>query len=165
MSAAKRYVFLDPDGTGTDQGWMFVVVAAPTGVVYQNQGGGYGCIPYEQEGYLIPVFGRGLDDELKQIFVRELKGWGSRGLDWPEELLARFRRAVAVHVYGSANRDDTWPSPSSWTSPASPRPTRRGSRCSPPTGPASWPGRTPTSRRAPAAGAPDPARPAAAPRG
>lgn len=111
MSAAKRYVFLDPDGTGTDQGWMFVVVAAPTGVVYQNQGGGYGCIPYEQEGYLIPVFGRGLDDELKQIFVRELKGWGSRGLDWPEELLARFRRAVAVHVYGSANRDDTWPSP------------------------------------------------------
>lgn len=111
MSTAKRYVCLDPDGTGADQGWMFVVVAAPTGVVHQNQGGGYGCIPYEQEGYLLPVFGRGLDDELKQIFVRELKGWGSRGLDWPEELLARLRKAVAVHVHGSDNRDDTWPSP------------------------------------------------------
>ncbi|MDN3027698.1 DUF6210 family protein [Streptomyces sp. S.PB5] len=111
MSAAKRYVFLDPDGTGTDQGWMFVVVAAPTGVVYQTQGGGYGCVPYEQEGYLIPVFGRDLDVELKEIFVRDLKGWGSRDLDWPEELLDRLRRAVALHVYGSENRDDTYPGP------------------------------------------------------
>ncbi|MEV7891809.1 DUF6210 family protein [Streptomyces sp. NPDC002817] len=67
-------------------------------------------MPYEQEGYLLPVFGRDLDDELKQIFVRGLKGWGSRGLDWPEELLARLRKAVAVRLHGSANRDDTWPS-------------------------------------------------------
>nr|WP_206326981.1 DUF6210 family protein [Streptomyces sp. S3(2020)] len=80
---------------------MFVVVAAPTGVVYQNQGGSYGCIPYEQEGYLLPVFGRDLDDELK--------GWGAGGLDWPEELLARLGKAVAVQIYGSADRDDTWP--------------------------------------------------------
>lgn len=109
--AAKRYVFLDPDGTGTDRGWVFVVVAAPTGVVYQTQGGGYGCVPYEQEGYLIPVLGQDLDAELKEIFVGDLKGWGSRGLDWPEELLARLRRAVAFPVYGSANRDDTWPGP------------------------------------------------------
>lgn len=31
------------------------------------QGGGYGCVPYELEGYLLPVPGRGLDEELKDI--------------------------------------------------------------------------------------------------
>ncbi|MBE8470821.1 DUF6210 family protein [Streptomyces justiciae] len=107
---SKRYVFLDPDGSGTERGWAFVVVAAPTGVVYQTQGGGFGCVPYEQEGYLIPLFGRDLDDDLKAIFVGELKGQGARGLDWPPELLDRLRDAVAeFRVYGSANRDDTWP--------------------------------------------------------
>ncbi|MEU9989585.1 DUF6210 family protein [Streptomyces sp. NPDC048045] len=107
----RRYVFLDPDGTGMDQGWVFVVVAAPTGVVYQVQGGGFRCVRYEQEGYLIPLLGRGLDEELKEIFVGELKGRGSRGLDWPPDLLARLGKAVAFHVYGSANRDDPFPAP------------------------------------------------------
>ncbi|MDT7845203.1 DUF6210 family protein [Streptomyces justiciae] len=107
---SKRYVFLDPDGSGTERGWAFVVVAAPTGVVYQTQGGGFGCVPYEQEGCLIHLFGRDLDDDLKAIFVGELRGQGARGLDWPTPLLDRLRDAVAeFRVYGSANRDDTWP--------------------------------------------------------
>ncbi|MFJ8108557.1 DUF6210 family protein [Streptomyces sp. NPDC096132] len=109
MTDARRRVILDLEGTGT--GWVFVVVAAPTGVVYEVQGGGYGCVPYAQEGYLLPVFGRDLDDDLKDIFVRELEGWGSRGLDWPPELLQRLRSAVAFPVYGSANRDDLFPAP------------------------------------------------------
>ncbi|MDX2648285.1 DUF6210 family protein [Streptomyces sp. PA03-1a] len=107
----KRHIFLDPLDTGSGHGWVFVIVAAPTGVVYQNQGGGYGCIRYEQEGFLIPVFGRGLDDELKEIFVGELQGTGARGLDWPADLLDRLRAAVAFHVFGSANRDDVFPAP------------------------------------------------------
>jgi hypothetical protein len=107
----RRYIFLDPDGTGSDQGWMFVIVAAPTGVVYQVQGGGIGCIAYEQEGYLIPLFGRGLDEELKAIFVGELHRNGSRRLDWPEQLLGRLRSMIAFHVYGSANRKDLFPTP------------------------------------------------------
>ncbi|ANP55210.1 hypothetical protein J2Z21_003289 [Streptomyces griseochromogenes] len=107
----RRYIFLGPDGTGADQGWAFVVVAAETGVVYQAQGGGFGCVQYAQEGYLIPLFGQGLDDELKEIFVGELKGRGSRGMDWPEELLGRLRAAVAFHVHGSTNRNDLFPAP------------------------------------------------------
>ncbi|MFI2200806.1 DUF6210 family protein [Streptomyces sp. NPDC020192] len=65
----RRYIYLDPDGTGTGQGWVFVIVAGETGVVYQTQGGGHRCVQYAQEGYLIPVFGRDLDRELKEIFV------------------------------------------------------------------------------------------------
>ncbi|MYW64453.1 hypothetical protein GTY65_10270 [Streptomyces sp. SID8379] len=106
----RRRVFLDVTETGS--GWVFVVVAAPTGVVYQTQGGGVGCIPYEQEGYLLPLYGTGLDDGLNELFVGELKGWGSRRFDWPAPLLDRLREEVAaLHVYGSANRDDTFPSP------------------------------------------------------
>ncbi|MFF4568960.1 DUF6210 family protein [Streptomyces sp. NPDC001410] len=107
----RRHIFLDPDGSGTDQGWAFLIVAAKTGVVYEVQGGGVGCVQYAQEGYLIPLFGRGLDEELKEIFVGELKGQGARQLDWPVELLDRLRGAVAFHVYGSANRDDLFPTP------------------------------------------------------
>ncbi|MFD4657141.1 DUF6210 family protein [Kitasatospora sp. NPDC058444] len=107
----KRYIFLDPYSSGSGQGWMFVIVAAPTGVIYQNQGGGYGCVQYQQEGYLIPLLGPDLDDELKEIFVGELKGHGSRRLDWPADLLDRLRAAVGFHVHGSANRDDPLPTP------------------------------------------------------
>ncbi|MFD5559442.1 DUF6210 family protein [Kitasatospora griseola] len=106
----KRHIFLDPDGVGAGQGWMFVIVAAPTGVVHQNQGGGFGCIQYQQEGYLIPLFGRDLDVDLQEIFVGELKGQGARRLDWPAELLDRLRTAVAEFgVYGSGRHDDAFP--------------------------------------------------------
>ncbi|MET7694726.1 DUF6210 family protein [Streptomyces sp. NPDC005483] len=109
MTDARRRVFLDLEGNGN--GTVFVVVAAPTGVVYEVQGGGHGCVPYEQEGYLLPVPGRAVDEELREIFFGELKRAGSRGLTWSPELLDRLRSAVALHVHGSANRDDLWPAP------------------------------------------------------
>lgn len=121
----KRRVFLDIDETGS--GWLFVVVAAPTGVIYQTQGGGYGCIPYEQEGYLLPFYVPGADAGLNDLFVGALRSCGSRRLDWPPNLLDRLRREVAdLHIWGSANQDDV--SPTLWpsTSPASPRPTKHG---------------------------------------
>lgn len=30
-------------------------------------------------GYLVPLFGTSLDEELKEIFVGELRGWGLHG--------------------------------------------------------------------------------------
>lgn len=93
----KRYVFLDPDGTGTGQGWAHVIVAAPTGVVHRTQGGGIRCLPYEQEGYLITLFGRGLDEELRRAF-------GPRGGT------ARLREAVeSLRLYGSTDRHESFP--------------------------------------------------------
>ncbi|MFJ1758646.1 DUF6210 family protein [Kitasatospora sp. NPDC088134] len=97
----KRYVFLDPDSSGAGQGWVFAVVAADTGVVYQTQGGGYGCVQYQQEGYLVPLPARNPDDELRALFTGALKGQGARGLDWPPALLDRLRTAVAAHRYGA----------------------------------------------------------------
>lgn len=106
----KRRVFLDIDETGS--GWLFVVVAAPTGVIYQTQGGGYGCIPYEQEGYLLPFYVPGADAGLNDLFVGALRSCGSRRLDWPPNLLDRLRREVAdLHIWGSANQDDVSPTP------------------------------------------------------
>ncbi|MGW3119964.1 DUF6210 family protein [Streptomyces sp. NPDC001107] len=55
--------------------------------------------------------GRGLDEELKDIFAGELQGAGAQGLTWPPALLERLRGAVALHVYGSSNRDDLYPAP------------------------------------------------------
>ena len=75
------------------------------------QGGWYGCVPYELEGYLLPVPGRGLDEELKDIFVGEPRGAGAQCLTWPPLLLERLRGAVALHVHGSVNRDDPCPAP------------------------------------------------------
>lgn len=109
MTDGRRRVFLDLEGN--DNGTVFVIVAAPTGVVYEVQGGGHGCVPYELEGYLLPVPGSGLDEELKGIFMGELQGAGAKGLAWPPPLLERLRAAVALHVYGSANRDDLCPAP------------------------------------------------------
>ncbi|MDH6131363.1 hypothetical protein P3T37_000732 [Kitasatospora sp. MAA4] len=84
-----------------------MIVAAPTGVIYQNQSGGYSCAQYTQEGYLVPLFGSGLDEELREIFVGELRGWGIRGHDWSAELLDRLRAAVAeLSVYRSARHNE-----------------------------------------------------------
>ncbi|MBD0695118.1 DUF6210 family protein [Streptomyces sp. CBMA123] len=105
---ANRYVYLDPDGCGG--GWMFVIVAAPTGVVYQNQCGGHACAQYEQEGYLVPLYGANLDEDLNAIFVGELKGWGMRGQEWPAGMLDRLRAAVdALGIYGSGRHDVSSP--------------------------------------------------------
>ncbi|MEU0781391.1 DUF6210 family protein [Streptomyces sp. NPDC006173] len=87
-------------------------MAAPTGVIYQTQGGGYDCIPYEQEGYLLPFYVPGADAGLNDLFVGALKDCGSRRLDWPRTLLDRLRQEVAdLHIWGSANQDDAQATP------------------------------------------------------
>lgn len=107
-TAAKRHVYLDPDSCGG--GWMFVIVAAPTGVVYQTQCGGYSCAQYEQEGYLVPLYGADLDEGMNEIFIGELKGYGMRGREWPAGVLDRLRAVVAsLGIYGSGRHDDPYP--------------------------------------------------------
>ncbi|MEU8920442.1 DUF6210 family protein [Kitasatospora sp. NPDC048545] len=104
----KRHVYLDPDGCGG--GWVFVIVAAPTGVVYRTQCGGYACAQYEQEGYLSPHYGTDLDTDLKAFFVGELKGYGTRGRMWQPDELARLRSLVDdLGIYGADRYDELYP--------------------------------------------------------
>jgi hypothetical protein len=56
-----RVVFLDPDGSY--DGWLSVVVEAPTGVAYQTQCAGVGNDLRQVEGYLVPVNGAQFDTE------------------------------------------------------------------------------------------------------
>ncbi|MET9476853.1 DUF6210 family protein [Streptomyces sp. NPDC002922] len=139
----KRHIYLDPDGCGSGTGWVLVIVAAPTGVVYQNQSGGYSCAQYKQEGYPIPLFGSDLDEGLKQIFVGDLRGWGMRGQQWPVELLDRPRAAVgSFAVYGSGRHGELHPTALILDESRLAEATEAGSLSSVPTGPASWYGTT-----------------------
>ncbi|MFI9365230.1 DUF6210 family protein [Kitasatospora sp. NPDC053057] len=87
-------------------------MAAPTGVVHQNQCGGHACARYEQEGYLVPLSGTDLDEDMNEIFVGELKGWDKCGLEWPAGVLDRLRAAVdSLGMYGSGRSGDLYPPP------------------------------------------------------
>lgn len=99
--------FNDPSEAG---GWAMLIVDAPTGVHYSNQTGGYACHRPSQEGYLLPMFGQGLDEELARIFIEDLRGHGSRPVVWPPRSLERLRAAVAeLGVYAAVNRDEVYP--------------------------------------------------------
>jgi len=87
-----------------------VIVGAPTGVHYSNQAGGYACHQPVQEGYLLPLFGTRLDEELARIFEEELHGHGYRPIAWSPRLLELLRAAVShLAVYGATNRDAVYP--------------------------------------------------------
>ena len=105
-----RQFFLDPGGV--DQNWLFVIIPAPTRVVYGHQYGGtdirYGYV----EGYLVPVFDKDkvVLSELRWIFETRLKGAGAHGLKWPPHLLARLRSAVKeIHFWQSKKEEASSP--------------------------------------------------------
>jgi hypothetical protein len=66
---------------GPAQGWLHVVVRAPTRVVYKHQFGGITCRHGEVQGYLVPVFGAAALAELRDFFEGAL---GTTTHDWPE---------------------------------------------------------------------------------
>jgi hypothetical protein len=98
-----RRVFLNPDGTWPTR-WIAVVVAAPTGVFYQQQCGGLACHQREQEGYLVPLGGlKFLPDqgdvdpiELTAVFhEKDACRWSSPGAHLPVDRLHRLRELIA----------------------------------------------------------------------
>lgn len=66
MTSARKHVFLDPDGTWPP-GWLMLVVAGNTGVVYEQQCGGLACYVRQLEGYLVPLGGLKFDPEQGQL--------------------------------------------------------------------------------------------------
>lgn len=90
----KRYVFLDPDGTLGEE-WIYVIVEAPTGIMYGQQYGGTAGLEGWAEGYLVPVSSTDSLAQLADIFETALRGRGAAWpFEWPPELLERLRQAV-----------------------------------------------------------------------
>lgn len=100
----KRFVQLDPDATlGRD--WMFVVVEAPTSVIYLQQCGGTTNRQCEAEGYLVPVTSEPALGELRHLFEKTLRGTGTERHEWSGDQVRRLRDAVTRVVFWTSDRD------------------------------------------------------------
>ncbi|MFI6514633.1 DUF6210 family protein [Spirillospora sp. NPDC050679] len=106
---ARRYVFLDPDGTA--DGWLHVIVEAGTGVVYQHQYGGTANRQGEAEGFLVPLSGRAALAALRDLFEKRFRGAGTWGLSWPEAERERLRGIVESVSYWSCDGRNEKPYP------------------------------------------------------
>lgn len=93
MVSSRRFVFLDPDGTA--DGWLYAIVAAETGVCYQQQYGGTACRQGQVEGFLVPVAGADALDALRELFEKDFHGAGTRNHSWSDDERGRLRRIVA----------------------------------------------------------------------
>lgn len=105
-----RFVFIDPDGTSAG-GWLFVVVEAPTGVVYQQQYGGTACRQGQVEGFLVPLVGLGAVDDLRDLFERHFRGSGTWRHSWTPEELAALRGPVEGLTYWTCDGTNEEPHP------------------------------------------------------
>jgi Family of unknown function (DUF6210) len=65
-------IFLDPAGTIGQM--LLLIVRANTGVVYEQQCGGYLCEQRKMEGFLIPVGGAEAAEKIYDWFWKNFKG-------------------------------------------------------------------------------------------
>ncbi|WTU50886.1 DUF6210 family protein [Streptomyces sp. NBC_00057] len=130
--SSPRHVFLDPDGAAAD--WLYVVVTAPTGVVYQQQYGGTACRQGEAEGVLVPVRSPDELGALRQLFEQYFRGAGTRNRPWTPDERATLRSAAGDTLYRLCDGVDTSPTNCAGTRAGWTRRTRHGCRCSPRTG-------------------------------
>ncbi|MCL2090676.1 MAG: DUF6210 family protein [Micrococcales bacterium] len=89
----QRYVCLDPDGMASDS-WLYVVLHAQTGVIYQQQYGGSACLQGQVEGYLVPVHGPHGLAGLRSLFEGHFRGVGTCNYRWQDEELDALRESV-----------------------------------------------------------------------
>lgn len=94
---SRRFVFLDPDGSAG--GWLYAVVEAATGVVYQQQYGGTACRQGQVEGFLVPLFEPDGLDALRELFERDFRGAGTRHSTWPDARRERLRGIIGTLRY------------------------------------------------------------------
>jgi hypothetical protein len=67
------YIFLDPDGS--QHLGLLVIVAAPTGVIYAHQCGGYRTETRQMEGFAVPVGAPPAAHALQHFFAQRFYGW------------------------------------------------------------------------------------------
>ncbi|MEU8134982.1 DUF6210 family protein [Streptodolium elevatio] len=89
----RLYVDLD-HVEALEHDWLYVVLEAPTGVVYEIQHAGLACLHAQIEGHLIPTESTLGYPALIDLFVTRLQGtWAS--MDRLPEHLDALRAAVA----------------------------------------------------------------------
>jgi hypothetical protein len=108
----RWYVSLDPDGIAGGTGWLYVVIRAQTGVIYQQQYGGTACRQGQVEGFLVPVFGpKGLS-QLRELFEEHFRSAGTWNYTWQPDEVERLRKAVGgVGYWASDESGDASASP------------------------------------------------------
>jgi hypothetical protein len=108
----RWYVDLDPDGMAGGAGWLYVVVRAETGVIYQQQYGGTACRQGQIEGFLVPVFGpKGLC-QLRELFEEHFRGAGTWSYRWQAGEAERLHAAVrGIGYWASGELGATSPCP------------------------------------------------------
>jgi hypothetical protein len=75
---------------------MAVFVPASAGISYENQTGGFACLPRQIEGYYVPVFNQLAYESLRSIFEVTLGGSGTyRGVVWEGKMRDDLGEAVA----------------------------------------------------------------------
>jgi hypothetical protein len=87
-------VVIDPDGT-QDLG-LYVLVSAPTGIVYEIQCAGTRLEQRRQEGYLVPVGDARAAIPFRDFFARSFRGNPppAAGSTWTRELLDELSTLV-----------------------------------------------------------------------
>jgi hypothetical protein len=101
----SNYIFLDPDGT--QEFGVYVVVLAPTGVMYAHQCAGYLNDLCEAEGFLVPLGGTQAAQKLESFF-RRFKGnppRGHSGSAWESRDLQELATIVSEIVFWRTVRD------------------------------------------------------------
>jgi hypothetical protein len=97
-----RFVFLDPDGT-LGGGWLFVVVSANTGVVYQNEYGGSDLRTGRTEGFLVPITPGNALQALRGLFDEVARcAWIH---PWPVKDRDRLREIIGGLRYWAGDGD------------------------------------------------------------
>ncbi|MFJ9691865.1 DUF6210 family protein [Kitasatospora sp. NPDC101183] len=106
----RRFVFLDPDGA-SGGGWLYAVVEARTGVVYQQQYGGTAGRQGQVEGFRVPLFGPGELEALRELFEKHFRGAGTRDHAWPDDGRGRLREIVGTIRYWACDGTTEEPHP------------------------------------------------------
>jgi hypothetical protein len=107
--SSRRFVFLDPAGMAG--GWLYVVVEAQTGVLYQQQYGGTACRQGQVEGFLVPIAGADALDALRQLFEKDFRGAGTWNYPWLNEERNRLRQIIGGISYWACDGHSEEPHP------------------------------------------------------
>jgi hypothetical protein len=86
-------VMIDADGLSPE--YLLIIVAAPTGVVYEHQCDGTTCDQRSQEGFLVQVGEEGSPGVIYDWFWKHFRGTGMTAAGWSDLLVDELELVIA----------------------------------------------------------------------